>query len=315
MFVDNPFWFAILVSGVTATVLMLALWLGLDRAVARRIVLAAVIPAIMVAVPAAGGLPESARNGVGAVLVAVLLGGMAGAVLDVMRLAGRSAAIMAALVLTGAGWLVLSTGVHGGIPGGSAILVMVCWAAFFGFGAALMAVTVPDFTVEPAGSGKKTRSKKSRETVAAAATTADRGPGAVAVFLALSIGQGMIAGLFGLHDHVILHGAMAVALLVALIWEKAAPEYRAALWLAMGPGLMVAASSAMIMVPASVVAHLILVLVIFAGTGSAMIERSLPVSGGAGQLVVSLMVRASVLVLPVLVAVLVAYIGASMQTS
>ncbi|MFH1805458.1 MAG: hypothetical protein ABID63_11285 [Pseudomonadota bacterium] len=314
MFVDSPFWFAILVSGVTATVLMLALWLGIDRAVARRIVLAAVIPAIIVAVPAAGGLPDSARNGVGAVLVAVLLGGMAGAILDVMRLAGRSAAVMAALVLTGAGWLVLGTGVSGGIPGGSAILVMVCWAAFFGFGAALMAVTVPDFAVEPAGSGKKTRSKKSRETVAAATAT-DRGPGAVAVFLALSIGQGMIAALFGLHDHVILHGAMAVALLVALIWEKAAPEYRAALWLAMGPGLMVAASSAMIMVPASVVAHLILVLVIFAGTGSAMIERSLPVSGGAGQLVVSLMVRACVLVLPVLVAVLVAYIGASMQTS
>ena len=57
---------------------------------------------------------------------------------------------------------------------------------------------------------------------------------------------------------------LTVALFVALISEKAAPQYRVAVWLGVVGALMSGAASAMIMVPASCLAFAVLLLVVSA---------------------------------------------------
>ncbi|AUG53616.1 hypothetical protein [Thalassospira marina] len=342
MFVDSPFWFAILVSGVIAAVLMLALWLGLDRAVARRMVLSAIIPAILVAVPAAVGLPEGMRGGAGAVLAVILIGGLAGIMIDVARFSARIASVLACVIIVGGGWLVL-----GDETGGTAALLsrftgpqtahsvsVLAWAAYLVIALVLAFVTLPDFSADgedekaPAGKGKaKTKTAKvtttrKNKTVTDAGNMADRGPGALSVFFALVLGMGIIAVQFGLRDLKILHGAMAVALLIALISEKAAPQYRAAVWLAMVGAIMVAGATAILRAPASLVAHAVLVLVMFAGTGTTMLQKALRLerfsqgdANGAGAGIAwagAAIVRVLALALPVIMAALVAFIGSSL---
>ncbi|WP_417834335.1 hypothetical protein [Thalassospira xiamenensis] len=325
MFVDSPFLLAILVSGVIATVLMLALWLGLDRALARRMVLAAVIPAVVVAVPAAIGLPATARGGVGAALLMLVLGGVCGAILDFAHLRARACAIVAILLMLLGGWLVLAAPVTGLLyhPGG---LVTLVWITYILIGASFLWVTRPNFDEDedPAvtkGRGKKNgKSAKSAKTSTKSVVTSDEDaakPAPVATFIALAIGQGIIAAQFGLHDHVVFQAGLSVALLVALISEKAAPQYRAALWLAISTALMASASGVMLAAPGATFAIAVLVLVVFAGSGAARIAAHLPAdmgaNAGAGGAVLAMLVRVSVLALPVLVAALVAYIGATMQ--
>ncbi|WP_417814708.1 hypothetical protein [Thalassospira alkalitolerans] len=327
MFVDSPFWLAILVSGVIATVLMLALWLGLDRGVARRMVLAAVIPAVAVAVPAAIGLPETARGGVGAALLMLVLGGVCGAILDFSHLRHRTCAIVAGVLMLLGGWLVLAAPVSGLLyhPGG---LVVLVWIAFILIGACFLWVTRPNFDEDETPEITKGKGKKSTRTpkAAKAKTSTKSGgtgdgdiakPAPVATFMALSIGQGIVAAQFGLHDHVVFQAGLSMALLVALISEKAAPQYRAALWLAVSCALMASGSGVMLAVPASVFAMCALVLVVFAGSGGARIAGLIPAAIGAGTgaagAVLAMIVRLSVLALPVLVAWLIAYIGATMQ--
>lgn len=58
VFADSPFILAIVISGIIAAVLMLALWLGLERSIARRLVLGAIIPAVAVAVPPRSVCPK-----------------------------------------------------------------------------------------------------------------------------------------------------------------------------------------------------------------------------------------------------------------
>lgn len=321
MFVDNPFLFSILVSGVIATVLMLALWLGLDRNVSRRMVLAAVIPAILVAVPAAMGWPESARQGIGASLVVILMGGIVGAVIDAVHWSGKVASVFGAAMVLFGGWLVLGT------PAGWGDVMI--WAAYLVIGGALITATRPDFAALAAEisetPAQKRRGKTKKNGAKSASTntgtkagpaTFDRGPNAVSVFLALTIGQGIVAALFDQQELKVMAGAMAVALLVALISEKAAPQYRAAVWLAIAAGLMVAGAASMLDHPATVAPHLILVLVIFAGTGSTMIRDALhlPEPEGIGAAAMMSVVRLVALSMPVLVAALVAYIASAMQT-
>ncbi len=326
MFVDSPFWLAILVSGVIATVLMLALWLGLERAMARRMVLAAVIPAVAVAVPAAIGLPETARGGVGAALLMLVLGGVCGAILDFAHLRARPCAIVAAILMLLGGWLVLAAPVTGLLyhPGG---LVTLVWGAYILIGASFLWVTRPNFDEDEdpdtaKGRGKKNgKSAKTAKTSTKSNVTSDEDvarPAPVATFVALAVGQGIIAAQFGLRDQVVFQAGLSVALMVALVSEKAAPQYRAALWLAISTALMASASGVMLAAPASAFAMAVLVLVVFAGSGAARIAALLPADIGAnagpGGAVLAMLVRVSVLALPVLVAALVAYIGATMQS-
>jgi len=343
VFVDSPFWFAILVSGVIAAVLMLALWLGLDRAVARRMVLSAIIPAILVAVPAALGLPEGMRGGAGAVLAVILIGGLAGIMIDVARFSARIASVLACIIIVGGGWLVLGDDTSGTaallgqvtLPGTAHIVSVLAWAAYLAVALVLAFVTLPDFTdtAEDGGQGgktaKKTKAKTTKVTstrksksVTSALADGDRGPGALSVFLALVLGLGIIAVQFGLRDLKILHGAMAIALLIALISEKAAPQYRAAVWLSMVGAIMVAGATAILRAPASLVAHGVLVLVMFSGTGTVLLQRALRLdrvdaAGASGRDVGILwaggaIVRVLVLAMPVGMAALVAFIGAAM---
>ncbi|WP_404425461.1 hypothetical protein [Thalassospira australica] len=327
MFVDSPFWLAILVSGVIATVLMLALWLGLDRALARRMVLAAVIPAVAVAVPAAIGLPATARGGVGAALLMLVLGGVCGAILDFAHLRARVCAIVAALLMLLGGWLVLAAPITGLLHHSGGLVTLV-WMTYILIGASFLWVTRPDFNEDkdhmpPKGRGRKngTSTKSAKTSTKSAAKNDDDAakPAPVATFVALAIGQGIIAAQFGLHDHVVFQAGLSVALVVALISEKAAPQYRAALWLAVSTALMASASGVMLAAPASAVAMAVLVLVVFAGSGAARIAALLPAdigaNAGAGGAVLAMLVRLSVLALPVLVAALVAYIGATMQAT
>ncbi|OKH88364.1 hypothetical protein [Thalassospira sp. TSL5-1] len=343
MFVDSPFWFAILVSGVIAGVLMLALWLGLDRPVARRIVLSAIIPAILVAVPAAVGLPEGMRGGAGAVLAVILIGGLAGIMIDVARFSARISSVLAAIVIVGGGWLVL-----GDETGGTAALLsrvarpetansvsVLAWAVYLLVAMVLAYVTLPDFTADtaddvstsgkakPKGKSAKVTTTRKNKTTTDTSQPPDRGPGALSVFLALVLGMGVIAVQFGLRDLKILYGAMAVALLMALISEKAAPQYRAAVWLSMVGAIMVAGATAILRAPASLVAHAVLLLVLFAGAGATILQKALRLdrvaNGDATGAEAGLawagaaLVRGLALALPVFMAALVAYIGASMS--
>jgi|TARA_R110000751_G_scaffold35682_3_gene87732 hypothetical protein len=344
VFVDSPFWFAILVSGIITAVLMLALWLGLDRAVARRMALSAIIPAILVAVPAAVGLPEGMRGGAGAVLTVILIGGLAGIMIDVARFSVRIASVLACVILVGGGWLVLGDDVSGTaallgqltLPGTAHVVSVLAWAGYLAVALVLAYVTLPDFAADAAeDSGKTTKKTKAKTTkitstrknksVSSDADGGDRGPGALSVFFALVFGMGIIAVQFGLRDLKILHGAMAIALLIALISEKAAPQYRAAVWLSMVGAIMVAGATAILRAPASLVAHAVLVLVMFSGTGTILLHRVLRLDrvaasgtkGGssreAGILWAgSAVVRVLVLALPVGMAALVAFIGAAM---
>ncbi|OSQ39737.1 hypothetical protein [Thalassospira mesophila] len=350
MFVDSPFWFAILVSGVIAAVLMLALWLGLDRAVARRMVLSAIIPAVLVAVPAALGLPEGMRGGAGAVLAVILIGGLAGMMIDVARFSARIASVLGCVVIVGGGWLVLGDDATGTaallgqvtLPGTAHAVSVLAWAGYLAVALVLAYVTLPDFTdagednsTPGAKNGAKTGTKTRAKTTKVSATRknksvstdldgGDRGPGALSVFLALVLGMGIIAVQFGLRDLKILHGAMAIALLIALISEKAAPQYRAAVWLSMVAAIMVAGATAILRAPASLVAHAVLVLVMFSGTGTVLLQKALRLdrvatdgakgSRDAGTIWAgNAIVRVLVLALPVGMATLVAFIGAAMS--
>ncbi|RCK51691.1 hypothetical protein TH25_08385 [Thalassospira profundimaris] len=343
MFVDSPFWFAILVSGVIAGVLMLALWLGLDRPVARRIVLSAIIPAILVAVPAAVGLPEGMRGGAGAVLAVILIGGLAGIMIDVARFSARISSVLAATVIVGGGWLVLGDEAAGTAallsrvarPETAHSVSVLAWAVYLVVALVLAYVTLPDFAADsddeksPRGKGKakgksaKVTTSRKGKTTTNDAPVPDRGPGALSVFLALVLGMGIIAVQFGLRDLKILYGAMAVALLIALISEKAAPQYRAAVWLSMVAAIMVAGATAILRAPASLVAHAVLLLVLFAGAGATILQRAFRLDrvvtgdGTGAEAGIAwagmALVRALALALPVFMAALVAYIGASMS--
>lgn len=321
MFVDSPILLALLVSGIIAAVLMLALWLGLDRAIARRLVLAAIIPAVAVAVPAAIGLPDTARGGVGAALMMLVLGGVCGAILDFARISERVCLIVSAVLLLLGAWFVLAAPVNGLSyhPGG---IKFLAWLAFLIIGGCFLWVTRPDFAQDddPDGKpakGKKVKVTKTKTAKAAASDKADElagnaGPGPVAVLMTLALGQGIIAHQFGLGQHVVFQSALWIALMVALVSEKAAPQYRAAVWLGVVGALMASAAAMMITTPASCVAFAVLLLVVSASRGSAKLGAFVSDGNPAQAVLVRGMIRFGVLALPLIMAALVAYVGAQM---
>lgn len=318
MFVDSPLVLALLVSGIIAAVLMLALWLGLDRAVARRLVLGAIIPAVAVAVPAAIGLPETARGGVGAALLMLVLGGICGAIMDFAKLSERITLVVAAVLLLLGAWLVLAAPVSGLSYHPGAIKVL-SWLAFLVIGGAFLWVTRPDFgddddAGDKPAKGKKTKASKAKATKAAAdapVVLADLAkPGPIAVLMTLALGQGIIAHQFNLTDHVVFQAALWIALIVAVVSEKAAPQYRAAVWLGVVGALMASAASAMIVIPASCVAFAVLLLVVSASRAAGSIAGHLPDANPAQSAVLAMVIRAGVLALPLVMAALVAYVAA-----
>jgi len=324
VFVDNPLLLAILVSGIIAAVLMLALWLGLERAVARRLVLGAIIPAVAVAVPAAIGLPDTARGGVGAALLMLVLGGVCGAILDFSRLSERVCLVVSAVLLLLGAWLVLAAPISGLSyhPGGIKILA---WLAFLIIGGCFLWVTRPDFDQDDDPSdkpakGKKSKTAKTRNTKsstqdAGAGPAGDAKPGPVAMLMTLALGQGIIAHQFGLGQHVVFQAALWIALVVALVSEKAAPQYRATVWLGVVGALMASAAAMMILMPASCFAFAVLLLVVSAGRGAARIGALVPDANPAQAVLVRSVIRFGVLVLPLIMTALVAYVAAQMASS
>ena len=324
MFVDNPLLLAILVSGIIAAVLMLALWLGLERAVARRLVLGAIIPAVAVAVPAAIGLPDTARGGVGAALLMLVLGGVCGAILDFSRLSERVCLVVSAVLLLLGAWLVLAAPISGLSyhPGGIKILA---WLAFLIIGGCFLWVTRPDFDQDDDPSDKPARGKKSKtaKTRNTKSSTQDTGagpvgdakPGPVAMLMTLALGQGIIAHQFGLGQHVVFQAALWIALVVALVSEKAAPQYRATVWLGVVGALMASAAAMMILMPASCFAFAVLLLVVSAGRGAARLGALVPDANPAQAVLVRSVIRFGVLVLPLIMTALVAYVAAQMASS
>ncbi|NIY76873.1 hypothetical protein HED22_14560 [Thalassospira sp. HF15] len=321
MFVDSPFILAIVISGIIAAVLMLALWLGLERSAARRLVLGAVIPAVAVAVPAAIGLPETARGGVGAALLMLVLGGVCGAIMDFSRLSERVSLGVAGMILLLGAWLVLAAPISG-LSYHPAVIQIVAWLVFLSVGGCFLWVTRPDFSEDDAEStkptkGRKAKGSKTKTTKASAADAAIDAenfakPGPVAVLMTLSLGQGIIVYLFGLTDYVVLQAALTVALIVALISEKAAPQYRVAVWLGVVGALMAGAASAMIMVPASCLAFAVLLLVVSGRQASVRLAAHLPDDNPAQAVLLGSVVKVGVLALPLIMAALVAYVGAEM---
>ncbi len=321
MFVDNPILLALLVSGIIAAVLMLALWLGLDRAVARRLVLAAVIPAVAVAVPAAIGLPDTARGGVGAALLMLVLGGVCGAILDFSRLPERVCLIVSVVLLLLGAWLVLAAPVNG-LSYHPGAIKFLAWLAFVIIGGCFLWVTRPDFAqdddldAKPA-KGKKAKTAKAKSSKATMSENAgDRAdnakPGPVAVLMTLALGQGIIAHQFGLDQHVVFQAALWIALMVALVSEKAAPQYRAAVWLGVVGALMASAAVMMITMPASSVAFAVLLLVVSAGRGAVKLGAFVPDVNPAQAVLLRGIIRFGVLALPLIMAALIAYVGAQM---
>ena len=320
MFVDSPFILAIVISGIIAAVLMLALWLGLERSIARRLVLGAVIPAVAVAVPAAIGLPETARGGVGAALLMLVLGGVCGAIMDVSRLSERISMGVAGVILLLGGWLVLAAPIRGLSYHPGAIQI-AAWLAFLIVGGCFLWVTRPDFSedddddAKPA-KGRKTKNSKSKTSKSTTTAQSDAEtlakPGPISVLMTLSLGQGIIVYLFGLTDHVVFQAALTVALMVALISEKAVPQYRVAVWLGVVGALMSGAASAMIMVPASCLAFAVLLLVVSGRRAAVRLSAHLPADNPAQAALLGIAIRLGVLALPVIMAALVAYVGAEM---
>lgn len=317
MFVDSPFILAILISGIIAGVLMLALWLGLDRAVARRLVLGAVIPAVAVAVPAAIGLPETARGGVGAPLLMLVLGGVCGAILDFSRLSARVCMSVAAVLLVLGAWLVLAAPITG-LSYHPGMIQIIAWVAFLVVGGCFLWVTRPDFTEDEDAlakptKGKKPKTAKAKSTKPAALEPGDLAkPGPVAVLMTLALGQGIVGHMFGLTDHVVFLAALWSALIVALVSEKAAPQYRATVWLGVVGALMAAAASAMIMNPASCVAYAVLLLVVSGRPAATRLSAHLPTDNLPQAALLGSAIRVGVLALPLIMAALVAYVGAEM---
>jgi hypothetical protein len=309
-----------MVSGIIAAVLMLALWLGLDRSIARRLVLAAVIPAVAVAVPAAIGLPDSARAGVGAPLLLLVLGGICGAILDFSKLPERICLIVAGVILILGAWLVLAAPVNGlGYHPGA--IKFLAWMAFLVVGGCFLWITRPDFSEDDAEPAKATKAKKTKASKAKSAKTTSGDaptlaeavePGPVAVLMTLALGVGIIAHQFMRTDHVVFQGALWIALVVALISEKAAPQYRAAVWLGVVGALMADAASVMIAVPASCLAFAVLLLVVSGKRAAKSLADHLPDTSPAQVAVLGLVIRFGVLALPLVMAALVAYVGAEM---
>lgn len=321
MFVDSPFILAIVISGIIAAVLMLALWLGLERSVARRLVLGAIIPAVAVAVPAAIGLPETARGGVGAALLMLVLGGVCGAIMDFSRLSERVSLGVAGVILLLGAWLVLAAPISG-LSYHPAAIQIVAWLAFLSIGGCFLWVTRPDFSEDDdektkPTKGKKAKGSKTKATKASASGAAGNvenfaKPGPVTVLMTLALGQGIIVYLFGLGDHVVLQAALTVALIVAVISEKAAPQYRVAVWLGVVGALMAGAASAMIMVPASCLAFAVLLLVVSGRQASVRLAAHLPGDNPAQAVLLGSVIKVGVLALPLIMAALVAYVGAEM---
>ncbi|MCC9624042.1 hypothetical protein LPB41_20375 [Thalassospira sp. MA62] len=326
MFVDNPFWLASLVSAVIAAVLMLALWLGLDRAIARRVVLAAVIPAVAIAIPSAIGLPETARGGVGAALLMLVLGGVCGVILDFARISERVCLVIAALLLLLGAWLVLAAPING-LAGHATGIKALSWIAYLGAGGCFLWVTRPDFTEDtdedaPSGKGRKTKggkaagakSKAKAKPVEIDPVTAAK-PSPVAILTTLSVGLGIIAAQFHMRDQVIFLAALAVALIVALVSEKAAPQYRAAVWLAVVSALMTGAASVILQVPATGFAIAVLLLVVSSGRAATRLSDYLSAENPAQTALLGGLIRLAVLGLPLVMAALVAYVGAEMAVT
>ncbi|MBX2831362.1 MAG: hypothetical protein KTR23_09320 [Rhodospirillales bacterium] len=321
MFVDNPFVLAILVSGIIAAVLMLALWLGLDRAIARRLVLGAIIPAVAVAVPAAIGLPETARGGIGAALLMLVLGGVCGAILDFAKISERICLTVAVILVVLGAWLVLAAPVSG-LSYHPFTVQLLAWLAFLTVGGSFLWVTRPDFSEDEDPSdtpakGKKAKARRAAKTKTASTDSATdltviAKPGPVAVLMTLALGQGVIADQFGLRDHFVFQAALWIALVVALVSEKAAPQYRAAVWLGVVSALMASAAAVMISVPASCISFAVLLLVVSAGRAGPRLAAHVSVGNPAQAALLGSVIRFGVLALPLIMAALVAYVGAQM---
>mgnify|MGYP000633725592 CR=1 FL=1 len=137
-------------------------------------------------------------------------------------------------------------------------------------------------------------------------------PGPVAVLMTLALGQGIIADQFGLRDHVVFQAALWIALVVALVSEKAVPQYRAAVWLGVVSALMASAAAVMISVPASCISFAVLLLVVSAGRAAPRLVAHIPAGNPAQAAVLGRAIRFGVLALPLIMAALVAYVGAQM---
>jgi len=133
--------------------------------------------------------------------------------------------------------------------------------------------------------------------------------------MTLALGQGIIAHQFGLGQHVVFQAALWIALVVALVSEKAAPQYRATVWLGVVGALMASAAAMMILMPASCFAFAVLLLVVSAGRGAARIGALVPDANPAQAVLVRSVIRFGVLVLPLIMTTLVAYVAAQMASS
>lgn len=324
MFVDSPFLLSVMISGVIAAVLTVALWLGLERSVARRMVLFAVIPSVAVAVPSSIGLPDLSRAGDGTGLLLLVFSGLCGAVIDFFSLSRKIAGGACILViLISAGLLFWGPSV---LPEFDSILVRTGIISLYLVGSVCFFwLTRPDLSEDDNDAAQPEKGKKSKNTTKAkSGNTSPKADGSgdhaiharpmpVAVLTSLAIGSGLVAWQFALARMEVFYGALSIALIVALISEKAAPQYRVSLWLGAGSGIVAGAVNVMVLSPAAIFSFAVLSLVAFSFVPAKKIAGLLPANGSTGIVVLCQTVKILVLILPVIIAVLLAYIGAKMH--